>query len=128
MKPEDIARAAAAAAFGPNPAAIAADAARAAQAEPPWAAAIRKAKGERGEPGPQGPQGPEGPPGPRGPQGEDGLSAYEVAVQAGFKGTRAEWLASLKGEPGRDGVGGGVLIQQVSGGTGTGNSYFPTGW
>ena len=31
-----------------------------------------------------------------------GLSAYEIAVKNGFKGTEAEWLASLKGEPGRD--------------------------
>lgn len=33
----------------------------------------------------------------------DGLSAYEVAVAAGFDGTQAEWLASLKGDPGADG-------------------------
>ena len=32
-----------------------------------------------------------------------GLSAYEVAVQEGFKGTEAEWLASLHGTPGKDG-------------------------
>ena len=32
-----------------------------------------------------------------------GLSAYEIAVQNGFKGTETEWLASLKGEPGRSG-------------------------
>lgn len=30
-------------------------------------------------------------------QGKDGKSAYEVAVNEGFKGTKAEWLASLKG-------------------------------
>lgn len=29
-----------------------------------------------------------------------GKSAYEVAVQNGFVGTEAEWLASLKGDPG----------------------------
>lgn len=33
-------------------------------------------------------------------QGKDGLSAYEVAVNEGFTGTEAEWLASLKGETG----------------------------
>ena len=32
-----------------------------------------------------------------------GLSAYEIAVKNGFEGTEAEWLATLKGEPGRDG-------------------------
>lgn len=32
-----------------------------------------------------------------------GLSAYELAVQSGFEGTQAEWLESLKGQPGADG-------------------------
>lgn len=31
---------------------------------------------------------------------ENGLSAYEIAVKNGFKGSEAEWLESLKGEPG----------------------------
>ena len=41
--------------------------------------------------------------------GEDlprGKSAYEVAVENGFSGTEAEWLASLKGEPGAAGADG----------------------
>ncbi len=29
-----------------------------------------------------------------------GKSAYEIAVEQGFEGTEAEWLESLKGEPG----------------------------
>ena len=29
-----------------------------------------------------------------------GISAYDVAVANGFTGTQAEWLDSLKGEPG----------------------------
>ena len=33
-----------------------------------------------------------------------GLSAYEVAVEEGFKGTEAQWLASLHGTPGKDGA------------------------
>lgn len=33
-------------------------------------------------------------------RGRPGKSAYEVAVDAGFVGTKAEWLASLKGDPG----------------------------
>ncbi len=41
--------------------------------------------------------------------GLDGLSAYELAKATGYRGTLAEWLASLrgvpgaKGDPGRDG-------------------------
>lgn len=77
--------------------------------------------GEQGPQGPQGPEGPQGPQGERGPQGlqgekgdkgdtgergpqgiqgERGLSAYQVATAAGFEGSEAEWLASLKGENG----------------------------
>jgi serine protease Do len=33
-------------------------------------------------------------------------SAYDIAVDNGFVGTETEWLASLKGEDGRDGVNG----------------------
>ena len=32
--------------------------------------------------------------------GADGKSAYEIAVEHGYVGTKTEWLASLKGEPG----------------------------
>lgn len=32
--------------------------------------------------------------------GEDGKSAYEIAVEEGYTGTKEEWLASIKGEPG----------------------------
>ena len=35
--------------------------------------------------------------------GADGLSAYEVAVKNGFEGSEADWLESLKGEPGAPG-------------------------
>jgi len=35
-----------------------------------------------------------------------GKSAYEIAVMNGFDGTEAEWLASLKGDRGNDGVSG----------------------
>lgn len=34
---------------------------------------------------------------------EDGKSAYELAVEHGFKGTEQEWLASLRGKDGVDG-------------------------
>lgn len=36
--------------------------------------------------------------------GKDGLSAYDLAVQNGFEGTLDEWLDSLKGTDGKDGV------------------------
>lgn len=35
--------------------------------------------------------------------GTEGLSAYEIALQNGFVGSEAEWLASLKGQDGNDG-------------------------
>ena len=38
-----------------------------------------------------------------GEQGPPGKSAYEIAVDSGFKGTEEEWLDSLRGEPGRPG-------------------------
>ena len=38
--------------------------------------------------------------------GIDGASAYELAVENGFEGTVEEWLASLKGETGSQGISG----------------------
>lgn len=32
----------------------------------------------------------------KGKKGEDGKSAYEIAVELGFKGSEEEWLKSLK--------------------------------
>ena len=37
-------------------------------------------------------------------KGKDGKSAYEIAVEHGFVGTEAEWLESLKGADGKDGI------------------------
>lgn len=37
------------------------------------------------------------------PAGNDALSAYDIAVKNGFKGTEEEWLESLRGEDGKDG-------------------------
>lgn len=39
-------------------------------------------------------------------QGYDGKSAYELACEAGFSGTQEEWLASLQGQAGKDGLDG----------------------
>ena len=64
-------------------------------------------KGDQGPTGPQGPKGETGPTGPQGPKGEagtDGASAYALAAQAGFAGTQEEWLASLKGDTGAQGL------------------------
>ncbi len=41
-----------------------------------------------------------------GTDGEDGKSAYAIAVENGFEGDEAAWLASLKGADGKDGVDG----------------------
>lgn len=38
-----------------------------------------------------------------GKKGEDGKSAYQQAVDSGFKGTESEWIDSLKGEKGDKG-------------------------
>ncbi|HGM5526087.1 TPA: YadA-like family protein [Stenotrophomonas maltophilia] len=56
-----------------------------------------------------------GPQGPAGANGADGRSAYEVAVDNGYSGTEKEWLASLKGVDGKDGVGGGSGSKSVAG-------------
>ena len=42
-----------------------------------------------------------------------GYSAYQVAVMNGFKGTEAEWLASLVGPPGPAGEAGKVTINGI---------------
>src|SRR5690625_392518 len=36
--------------------------------------------------------------------GNDGLTAYQIAVLEGFVGTEQEWLESIKGEDGNDGL------------------------
>lgn len=60
-------------------------------------------QGEKGETGAQGVQGEKGETGAQGKPGTDGKSAYEIAVENGFKGTEAEWLESLKGGSGTEG-------------------------
>ena len=55
------------------------------------------------------------------PQGEDGLdgtpgkSAYELALDLGFVGTEAQWIASLKGETGDRGPQGIAGLNGVNG-------------
>jgi len=38
------------------------------------------------------------------PEGSNGLSAYQLAVEGGYTGTVEEWLLSLHGEDGDDGI------------------------
>lgn len=47
--------------------------------------------------------------------GADGASAYQIAVNHGFEGTEAEWLASLQGAQGEQGVQGIQGIQGIPG-------------
>ena len=65
---------------------------------------------EHAVPGPQGKPGAQGEPGK---PGENGKSAYELAVESGFNGTKKEWLESLAhgpkgpaGDPGKTGADG----------------------
>ncbi len=44
--------------------------------------------------------------GTNGTNGVNGKSAYEIAKDGGYKGTEAEWLASLKGKDGTNGTNG----------------------
>ena len=68
-------------------------------------------------------------------KGKDGKSAYEIAVEHGFVGTETEWLESLKGVdgkdglPGRDGIDGtdgksAYIIAVEHGFTGTENEWL----
>lgn len=41
-----------------------------------------------------------------GAKGEDGKSAYQIALDEGFEGSETDWLASLKGKDGKDGING----------------------
>ena len=69
--------------------------------------------GADGLPGKDGKDGADGVPGHNGADGKnggdgingsDGKSAYIIAVEHGFTGTETEWLQSLKGADGRDGI------------------------
>lgn len=54
------------------------------------------------------------PPAP-GEPGADGKSAYEIAVENDFSGSKAEWLESLRGEPGPQGETGETGLQGPKG-------------
>ena len=71
--------------------------------ESEWLASLQ---GADGAPGDDGAPGAPGAPGSPGAPGADGDSAYQVAVNEGFVGDEAAWLASLVGPPGADGADG----------------------
>lgn len=87
------------------------------------------AAGKAGERGPRGEAGPRGEPGPVGP-----MPAHRwKGTQLQFERPDGEWgdavdLQGDKGPPGRDGIGGFVQTSTGGTGSGTGNSYFPSGW
>lgn len=91
--------------------------------------------GKAGEPGLQGPPGDpglDGKPGPIGPMPAhrwvEGTKLQFEQAPGGVWGTAVE-LRGQQGERGRDGSGGVKVIQEsVNGGSGSGNSYFPSGW
>jgi DNA-binding CsgD family transcriptional regulator len=66
-----------------------------------WLASLKGEPGEKGDPGPVGPVGSEGPIGGVGSTGADGKSAYEIALENGFSGSKAAWLESLRGPEGQ---------------------------
>ena len=66
----------------------------------------------------------------KGENGIDGKSAYQLAVEKGFVGTEAEWIASLKGETGPigpQGIQGKTGPQGVQGKTGATGPQGPKG-
>ncbi|MBS4832349.1 hypothetical protein [Ruminococcus callidus] len=74
---------------------------------------LESLKGVNGKDGCDGRNGVDGLPGKDGKNGADGLpgrdgidgkSAYIIAVEHGFSGTENEWLQSLKGADGKDGI------------------------
>ena len=74
-----------------------------------WLASLKGADGAagaNGQDGQDGVNGADGADGAAGRDGADGKSAYEIAVENGYSGTQAEWLASLRGADGANGADG----------------------
>lgn len=77
------------------------------QTGPSGPAGVPGASGPQGLPGSAGLNGRDGRDGAAGPSGTNGAagaSAYEVAVNAGYIGSRDEWIASLRGPQGPTGA------------------------
>lgn len=69
--------------------------------ETEWLESLRGSDGKDGLPGKEGVDGKNG---TDGINGSDGKSAYIIAVEHGFTGTEDDWLQSLKGADGKDGI------------------------
>jgi hypothetical protein len=72
-----------------------------------WLESLKGTDGKDGADGLNGKDGingKDGADGRNGIDGKDGLSAYEIALNNGFVGTESEWLDSLKGKDGIDGI------------------------
>lgn len=67
------------------------------------AAGVNGTDGQDGKDGANGTNGADGAPGQDGADGTDGKSAYQLALDAGFSGTLAQWLTSLNGTDGKNG-------------------------
>ena len=72
--------------------------------EAEWLKSLKGVDGKNGIDGLPGKDGKSGADGLPGRDGIDGKSAYIIAVEHGFSGTENEWLQSLKGVDGRDGI------------------------
>lgn len=72
--------------------------------ETEWLESLRGADGKEGLPGKDGADGLPGRDGIDGINGSDGKSAYIVALEHGFTGTEDDWLQSLKGADGKNGI------------------------
>ena len=74
---------------------------------------IQGPQGEQGERGPEGKQGPQGEIGPEGPMGPQGHSAYMAwkTLEGNANGTVEDFINSLKGEKGEQGIQGPQGIQ-----------------
>lgn len=78
--------------------------------ETEWLESLRGTDGKDGLPGKDGADGLPGRDGTDGKNGTDGISgsdgksAYTIAVEHGFTGTEDDWLQSLKGTDGKDGI------------------------
>ena len=69
-----------------------------------WLESLKGVDGKDGVNGKDGCDGRNGADGLPGRDGIDGKSAYIIAVEHGFSGTENEWLQSLKGADGKDGI------------------------
>lgn len=63
---------------------------------PPGPAGPQGPKGDKGDTGSVGPQGPKGDTGPAGKEGSNGLSAYQLWLDLGNKGTEQDFLNTFK--------------------------------